>query len=379
MSRKEMAMRMLSINAFFLLPFLLAGSLFGQVITNVTPGNLVSFSATTVVTQDPTSKVYTYSYTVTSAPASKQGIWFIAIQFTGDLRPTLLNPTSPPGWSFSKHNDGPFVSWAATDPGPDPVRFVDDGGVPPSPFEVSPGKSLSGFSFQSPNPPDSAIIYAQGFTPLSSAVDAGDLLVTNSEIKAFEDNSVIGVTTAPRGDSAIQGTGQKSVDGFLAFLNLTNKAVRASPISVSLKFSISGETIDRSTFAASLNGVDVTSSFGRGVSPADLVASFTSGASPLRNGRNVLYATVLGTDPVTLNPAADLDRVVFFVNNLGEADLNGDGQVNCLDLAIVKGSFGKVAGQAGFDPRADVNKDGVVNIVDLSTVARQLPAGTTCP
>ncbi len=367
------------LDAFSLIPFLLASSLFGQVITNVTPGNLVSFSATTVVTQDLASKLYTYSYTITSAPASKEGIWFIAIQFTGDLRPTLLNPTSPPGWSFAKHDDGPFASWAATDPGPDPVRFVDDGGVPPSPFEISPGKSLSGFSFQSPNPPDSAIIYAQGFTPLPSAVDAGDLLVTNNEIKTFEDNSVIGVTTAPRGDSAIQETGQKSVDGFLAFLNLTNKAVRSSPVSVSVKFSVNGETVDRSTFAASLNGVDVTSLFVPGISPADLVANFISGGPPLKNGRNVLYATVSGTDPVTLNPAADLDRVVFFVNSLGDADLNGDGQVNCLDLAIVKGSFGKVAGQAGFDPRADVNKDGIVNILDLSMVARQLPAGTTCP
>jgi hypothetical protein len=60
-------------------------------------------------------------------------------------------------------------------------------------------------------------------------------------------------------------------------------------------------------------------------------------------------------------------------------DVNGDGVVNCLDLAIVKASFGKKTGQPGFDPRADVNKDGIVNILDLSIVARQLPAGTTCP
>jgi len=60
-------------------------------------------------------------------------------------------------------------------------------------------------------------------------------------------------------------------------------------------------------------------------------------------------------------------------------DLNGDGVVNCADLAIVKASFGKKTGQAGFDPRADVNGDGIVNILDLSTVARQLPAGKTCP
>ncbi len=59
-------------------------------------------------------------------------------------------------------------------------------------------------------------------------------------------------------------------------------------------------------------------------------------------------------------------------------DVNGDGVVNCADLAVVKASFAKKLGQAGFDPRADVNFDGVVNIVDLSTVARALPAGTVC-
>jgi hypothetical protein len=59
-------------------------------------------------------------------------------------------------------------------------------------------------------------------------------------------------------------------------------------------------------------------------------------------------------------------------------DVNGDGVVDCVDLAIVKASFGKKTGQPGFDPRADVNHDGVVNILDLSFVAKQLPAGTVC-
>jgi hypothetical protein len=60
-------------------------------------------------------------------------------------------------------------------------------------------------------------------------------------------------------------------------------------------------------------------------------------------------------------------------------DVNGDGVVNCVDLAIVKTSFGKKAGQMGFDPRADVNMDGVINLLDLAIVAKALPAGTTCP
>ena len=60
-------------------------------------------------------------------------------------------------------------------------------------------------------------------------------------------------------------------------------------------------------------------------------------------------------------------------------DVNADGVVNCADLAIVQASFGKRAGQAGFDPRADVNGDRIVNLIDLTTVSRALPLGTKCP
>jgi hypothetical protein len=60
------------------------------------------------------------------------------------------------------------------------------------------------------------------------------------------------------------------------------------------------------------------------------------------------------------------------------ADLNNDGKVDCLDMDIVRASFGKKAGRSGFDPRADVNGDGIVNVLDLAAVSRQLPAGTVC-
>jgi len=60
-------------------------------------------------------------------------------------------------------------------------------------------------------------------------------------------------------------------------------------------------------------------------------------------------------------------------------DVNGDGVVNCADLAIVTASTGKRTGQAGFDPRADLNGDGIVNLLDLTIVSRALPVGTKCP
>ena len=59
-------------------------------------------------------------------------------------------------------------------------------------------------------------------------------------------------------------------------------------------------------------------------------------------------------------------------------DLNGDGKVDCADLAIVKASFGKRNGQPGYDTRADVIKDGVIDVRDLAFVSQRLPAGTRC-
>jgi CSLREA domain-containing protein len=60
-------------------------------------------------------------------------------------------------------------------------------------------------------------------------------------------------------------------------------------------------------------------------------------------------------------------------------DVTGDGLVNCADLAVVRGAFGRRFGQPGFDARADTNDDGIVDIRDLAFVARQLPVGTQCP
>jgi hypothetical protein len=109
---------------------------------------------------------------------------------------------------------------------------------------------------------------------------------------------------------------------------------------------------------------------------------------------NPLVYVFPGTNPFTANDVAIVAGANYFephtvqfngkaqtlsistAFNVADADENG--QVNCADLAIVRASFGKRAGQLGFDPRADVNRDGIVNINDLSFVSRQLPAGTRC-
>lgn len=81
----------------------------------------------------------------------------------------------------------------------------------------------------------------------------------------------------------------------------------------------------------------------------------------------------------TFTCVARFSTLVAFIPTAVPGDVNGDGTVNCADLAIVRAAFGKRSGQAGFDSRADLNRDGVVNVVDLGLVSRQLPPGTTCP
>ncbi|MCV2351249.1 M12 family metallo-peptidase [Paucibacter sp. Y2R2-4] len=105
-------------------------------------------------------------------------------------------------------------------------------------------------------------------------------------------------------------------------------------------------------------------------------------ASTPNNGSRAVTLPVLATSKARIKVEA-LGNVFFDVSNADftiklAVDPNGDGVIDCADLAIVKASFGKRAGQAGFDPRADVNKDGAVDLRDLSAVTRLLPANSTC-
>jgi len=72
----------------------------------------------------------------------------------------------------------------------------------------------------------------------------------------------------------------------------------------------------------------------------------------------------------------DVSHADFTIRIGGDA--NGDGTLDCADLAIVKASVGKRSGQAGFDPRADVTGDGIVDIRDVSYVLQRLPKGSGC-
>jgi hypothetical protein len=118
-----------------------------------------------------------------------------------------------------------------------------------------------------------------------------------------------------------------------------------------------------------------------------VVTGTATGAYTLRirslGSNGALQPTVTVTGNV--GPGSSQTYSVIVNPNSGPAtasqivgDVNGDGVVNCADLDIVKASFGKKLGQAGFDGRADVNVDGIVNLLDLQIVASHVPAGTVC-
>lgn len=89
-----------------------------------------------------------------------------------------------------------------------------------------------------------------------------------------------------------------------------------------------------------------------------------------------------GASLTALEPAARTRAYTytqFEASSPNPADVNGDAQVDCADLALVKASFGKRLGQPGFDARTDVNHDNVTDVRDLALVSRALAVGTRCP
>lgn len=59
-------------------------------------------------------------------------------------------------------------------------------------------------------------------------------------------------------------------------------------------------------------------------------------------------------------------------------DVNGDGAVNCSDIAYITSRYGQVAGMANYDYNADYNHDGVINAKDAALLLPYLTKGTRC-
>lgn len=286
-------------------------SALSQILIPVQDQSLVDAEVLVDVQFDVSTDLYTYSYTVINGPTAQQEIWSFAVEVDADI----VGVQSPQGWSAGLFADQPILSWDATDlTGVDlPPPEEDDGNVLPSPFDIPPGGMQGGFSFRSPEAPASVIFYAQGFAELPAAVSDGDF--DGIAIPLFTENSMIGFTLGPGlSDDIIFAGGQRpSVDGFLGFVGLVNRATLPAPISILIRFGVNGEQVNVSSFRAELNSTDVTAQFKPTGNGDEMVAFFELGDGSLIIGRNVLVTSVEGTVPDTTRVATDTDRLTIFV------------------------------------------------------------------
>jgi len=172
----------------------LAGTAPAQTVTCPTSPNQVKVTVTATVTFDASTNQFTYQYTVANAATSQQEVADIAIDFATPVS----NIASPFGWTATVFADRNTVHWKATAAAPLASDQVDVGQVPPGLFQVKPGTSLSGFSFQSPNPAGPVNSYALGFADIGTAdTEAGAEQIEDScpqSVGGFFDLAVIGST-----------------------------------------------------------------------------------------------------------------------------------------------------------------------------------------
>jgi len=177
---------------------LLAGMpAFSQTIACPPAPTMFIASIATSVSFDASTNLYTYRYTVSSASTSQQEISDFAVDFA---TPTS-GIASPTGWTSSVFADRNTVHWKATAAAPLAANQSDVGQVPPGLYQVTPGTSLSGFSFQNPNPPGPVNYYALGFVDVAAA-DTEETAENTSDncagtVGGFFDLAVRGTTQGP--------------------------------------------------------------------------------------------------------------------------------------------------------------------------------------
>jgi hypothetical protein len=77
-------------------------------------------------------------------------------------------------------------------------------------------------------------------------------------------------------------------------------------------------------------------------------------------------------------PVVSDNTALLFSKAKVVGDVDGDGVVTCADLRLVRSVFGSRRGQANYNPAADLNNDGVISVIDVAIVSQRLPAGTRC-
>jgi len=146
-------------------------------------------------TQDPTTGWWTYNYSVTNEPASRNALETFAVRPM--WKPVQIQ--SPAHWmvSYGFEGDSTAVSWSVVDAGPAPPAW---NGVQlyQGPHHPLPGKTVSGFVIVSRQPPANLSFYAQGFDTLQTGAEDD----VESAPSIFEEG-VTGTTIGPDTSSTV--------------------------------------------------------------------------------------------------------------------------------------------------------------------------------
>jgi hypothetical protein len=264
-------------------------------------------SAAADVSLDEATGDFMYRYTLANGLSAEQRIHLLRL----DMSVTASAVAAPVGWSIMYQPGQTEILWSATGAlhldwqplhGADAASYAS---------EVAPGHSLSGFEVRSPCAVATVRYRTRGYNHMR--------LLEHDTVGSVEpdtpENSVGGTVIGPGDcDTVLEwGNRRRATDGFMGVVNFASGAtLPAGPVAVQIRFSRSGEQVDRSTFSATLNQQDVTAAF-RSNSRDDLVAVFQPGTAPLRQGRNVLLLSVDGIVPGTTRTGTDADRITFTV------------------------------------------------------------------
>ena len=257
--------------------------------------------------------LHTYHYTLTNPAGSAAALDTLVIKLEPGVD-VVTNFRAPHGWRAFYSSEKGTVMWAATGY-IDPDAETPDGDIPPSDYALAPGGSLAGFSFDSFSPPGAGAAITQNYAPLYMLQGDEDYeaLESNPEFSRLpEDNGYRLATVVPVPDIDWSGNRRPSVDGFLVFANVQDKASFQGSALIVFRLASAGETVHAATLKAYLNGADVTANFGWSDVYKGYAAAFALGASPLKAGTNVLRTSVDGIVPGTTDRiATDTDRVTF--------------------------------------------------------------------
>lgn len=262
------------------------------------------------VAYDESAHIYKYSYQLLSEPTNTAPADTLVVKIEPGVD-VITNITAPNGWQvFFSENRG-TISWAAVD-------FIDDRDYLPgepeaaSDYAVAPGRSLSGFSFESFSPPGNGSAITQTFAPIPVAVSEDDFPPQPALGQLPENNGFSVQTTVPVPDVDWNGNRRPTVDGFLVFGNLKDKDAFVGSVFVVIRFAAGGEVVQMDTFRVRLNNVDVANKFVYDSTYKGYVARFEPSQGILVSGSNVLLTSISGTIPGILDkPVVDTDRVSF--------------------------------------------------------------------